>query len=871
MTGFLCGKMFFGSEQASRFALPGSKPQYAPDRVCDIKHIKLELSFDFEGRKLFGVASTTLQPINDGLKYVDFDSVELNIKRVTLGADMTLAFEQLGEKLRVYFDKPRKSDEELTVVISYEASPRRGLYFIAPDDAYPTKPFQIWSQGQDEDSRHWFPCYDYPNEKATSEVIVTVPSKYFALSNGKLVSVAEDKKQKTKTYHWKQEIPHVTYLITLTVGEFIELKDSYDGIPLLYYVPPGREEDARRSFKNTPDMIKFFSEKTGIKYPYEKYAQIAVADFIFGGMENTSATTLTDRTLHDERAHLDFSSDPLVAHELAHQWFGDLLTCKDWSHAWLNEGFATYFEALYKEHQLGIDEFRQSMLEKAEVYFKEDKERYRRPIVTRVYYEPIELFDRHLYQKGAWVLHMLRFVLGEELFWKSIRHYANKFKGQTVQTSDFINAITEATGKNLEWFFDEWIYKAGHPEFKVEYHWDEEAKQAQISVSQKQTNNELTPIFEMPVEILFKTSKNTERFRVFLHEKEQRFYFPSAEKPLMVRFDPGNWILKTLDFPVPKELLFYQLKHDEDVTGRMQAAEGLAKLGTLEVIEALKETILEDEFWGVQAAAAKALGTIHSGAARDALIGALAVKHPKARRAVVRALGEFKDELTANALLKVLEKDESYFVEAEAALALAKTKSPKAFEALQKALEKDSFDEVIRAHVFQGFGELRDARALPLALEWSKYGKPSQVRQAAVAALGKLGEGRHEVVDYLSDLLEDKDLWVRLAAIDALKELKDDRAIPALQRVIDRALDGRERRRAKEAIQKLKEGKDRSDELKKLREDLERLREENRQLRDRLDKVEAKTNKVQAPKRSNRSAARTHARHKASFRHLADV
>ncbi len=850
MTQYLCGYEF---NQVSRFALPGSKPHYAPDRLCDIKHIKLELSFDFERRKLFGVASTTLAPINDGLKYVDFDSVELNIKRVTLSTGTPLEFEQLGDKLRVYFDKPRKSDEELSIIISYEASPRRGLYFIAPDEAYPQKPFQIWSQGQDEDSRHWFPCYDYPNERATSEVIVTVPGRYFALSNGKLIGVTEDGQQKTKTYHWRQEIPHVTYLIALVVGEFIELKDSYDGIPLLHYVPPGREEDAQRSFKNTPDMMEFFSEKTGIKYPYEKYAQIAVADFIFGGMENTSATTLTDRTLHDERAHLDFSSDPLVAHELAHQWFGDLITCKDWSHAWLNEGFATYFEALYKEHQLGVDEFRQSMLEKAEIYFKEDKERYRRPIVTHVYHEPIELFDRHLYQKGAWVMHMLRFVLGEELFWKSIRHYTNKHKGQTVQTSDFINAITEATGKNLEWFFDEWIYKAGHPEFRVEYRWDEESKQAQISVSQRQTNDELTPVFEMPVEILFKTAKSTERFKVFLREKEQRFYFPLDEKPLMVRFDPGNWLLKTLEFTLPKEMLLYQLKHDEDVIGRMQAAEGLAKLGTLEVIEALKETVLNDKFWGVQAAAAKALGTIRSSAARDALIETLTVKHPKARRAVVRALGEFKDEIAAGALLKILEKDESYFVEAEAALALGKTKSSEAFEALQKALEKDSYDEVIRAHVFQGFGELRDARALSLAMDWSKYGKPSQVRQAAVTALGKLWEGKYEVLEYLSDLLDDKDLWVRLAAIDALKELKDDRAIPALERVVERALDGRERRRAKEAIQKLKEGKERSDELKKLREDLEKLREENRQLRDRLDKWEANANKARATKKSKKT------------------
>jgi aminopeptidase N len=845
--------MRYGLQEHRAFPLPGDRARYARDRTCDVRHIKLEVSLDLNERRLWGSVSTTLAPINDGLTRVEFDAVELDIKSVALAdGSAPLDFEVSDDKLRVDLGDPRPAGEQLTIVVEYECrDPRRGLYFIAPDEAYPDRPLQAWTQGQDEDSRHWFPCYDFPNEQATSEVVVTVPEPLTVVSNGLLTAVEVTEKPRKggprlRTFRWRQDVPHVSYLLSLVVGEFARVGEQWDGIPVEYYMPPGREEDGRRAFGKTPEMLRFFSERIGIRYPYAKYAQVAVHDFIFGGMENVSATTVTHHALHDERAHLDYSADPLVAHELAHQWYGDLLTCRDWAHAWLNEGFATYFDLLFKEHDLGVDEFRYAVFLDAESYFEEDRDRYRRPIVSNVYHEPIDLFDRHLYEKGGLVLHMLRFVLGDELFWKAIRHYTAKHRGTNVVTTDLQRAIEEATGRNLDWFFDQWVYAAGHPDLKAEYSWDDEAKSARLSIKQTQPEGDGTPVFRLPMDVAFTTSEGVHTFRIDVREREQSFHFPLPAKPVTVRLDPGNWTLKTLDFTRPKELLLHQLQHDPDVMGRIEAAKALAKLGTLEIVAALKRAVLEDPFWGVQAEAAKVLGKVRSKAALEALAECLTVRHPKARRGAVRGLGEFRDEAAAHALLPVLKRDKSYYVEAEAAKSLGKTRSPQAFEALEKALAKDSHNEVIRYMAFEGLGELRDERAVPLCIEWTRYGRPPRARQGAVLALGKLAEALgstsaagQRIFDRLVELLDDPWLQVRLQSVISLQDIGEAKAVPHLEALAARELDGRIVRRAREAALRLRESRQRSDEVRRLREDVEKLQQDNRELRDRVDRLEA--------------------------------
>ena len=291
--------------------------------------------------------------------------------------------------------------------------------------------------------------------------------------------------------------PHSTYLITLTASEFVSFHDRVGSLPVDYYVTKNVDEaTARRFMGKTPAMIRFFSDKTGQPYPYPKYAQVCVPEF-GGGMENTSATSMTDSALLDEIEVLERDEDGLVAHELAHQWFGDLLTCKDWSHIWLNEGFASYFDPLFAEHDLGEDEFRLRMDGALKSYMGNDR-MYRRPIVETRYSSPMEMFDGMTYAKGGCVLHMLRGLLGDEAWWKGIRGYVAKHKFQVVDTDDFRKAMEEASGKDLKWFFDQWLYKAGHPELKVRWHYEDADKTVRVKVEQTQKLDEQTPLFRLP-------------------------------------------------------------------------------------------------------------------------------------------------------------------------------------------------------------------------------------------------------------------------------------------------------------------------------------------------------------------------------------
>jgi aminopeptidase N len=830
------------------FALPGDRPHYARDLDVDVRHIKLEIAIDPKARTVAGTATHRLAAINDGVRTITFDAAEMRITGVTVGGKKA-AFDYADPVLRIEVPgAPLKAGVETEVAIAYSAEPRRGLYFTAPDKDYPDKPLQAWTQGQDEDSRHWYPCIDFPNHRQTSEVIVTVPAGMISIGNGELRGVTEDRRAKTKTYHWYMDTPHVTYLLSQIVGDFAEIEHEWQGVKVQYYGPRGREQDLQRTLERTPAMLSFFSDVTGEKYPYPRYAQTFVADFIFGGMENISATTLTDTALLDKRASIDADSDGLLAHELAHQWFGDLLTCRDWAHGWLNEGFATYFEALFTEHHKGTDEFRYELYQNTQIYMGEDSNRYRRPIVHNVYNEPIDLFDRHLYEKGSLVLHMIRTVLGDELWSKAVRHYVATHKNTNVTTPDLQRAIERATGRNIDWLFDEYVYRGGHPSFRLAYEWDEEKKQAKLSVQQTQDDKD-APAYRLPVLVDFTVDGKKHEFTVQVEEKAHNFYFTLPARPQMVRFDPGHNFLKTVEFKRGKEMLLYQLKNDDDVVGRIEAARELAKLGTREAVDALKDAVMGDAFWGVQNEAARALGSIRSEIARDALLACMKVKHPKARRGVVQALGQFRhDAKAAAALEQVLRKgDESYYVEGAAAHALGQTRAPTAFETLRDvAMTKESQNDVIRASALNGMTELRDERALPIAVEWTRRGKSNSVRGIATLALGKIGQlsdrAKDDAYDRLVELLPDEWLRVRLNAIAALADLKDTRALGELARTRDRDLDGRVVRAAREAAARIRDGADKSEELRQLRTDLDKLLEENRGLRDRLDRLEARAN-----------------------------
>ncbi len=475
------------------FAFPNTRKRFAADRVVDIEHLALVIDVDPALRTVAGTATLRARGLAAGARAIELDAVDLAIDKVILDG-APAPFRHDGKKLRVELASALAVGSQLDLAITYRGAPRRGLYFIAPDDGYPTKPVQVWSQGQDEDSRHWFPCFDSPHEKATTEVTVTVPAPLFALSNGTLVS--DRTSGGKRTLHWRLDVPHSCYLVTLAVGDFVAIETTWRDTPVVYYVQRGREANAERTLARTPAMLELFSNRFGVPYPYPRYAQVFVADFIFGGMENTSATTLTDTILLDERASLDYDVDALISHELAHQWFGDLVTCRDWGEGWLNEGFATYSEYLWREAHEGRDAADLEMDDWGDAYMGEDGNRYRRTIATKLYEEPIDIFDHHLYEKGGRVLHMLRDLLGDGAFFASLAHYLGKHRHGVVESRDLARAVEDATGRVVDWFFSQWVIDgAGHPELDVKIAWDAATSLASVTVEQTQKVDAVTPLF----------------------------------------------------------------------------------------------------------------------------------------------------------------------------------------------------------------------------------------------------------------------------------------------------------------------------------------------------------------------------------------
>ncbi len=848
-----CGALTTHAGLADRrpFNIPGDKPVWGRDRPLTVDHQRLEFAFNIPRGLVRGKATTTFRPRNDGLREAVFDAIELDVASVTDAAGRALKFTAGDGKLRVDLARARSASTAITIVVTYSCTPRRGLYFNHAEPAYPNRPAQIWTQGQAEDSGFYFPCIDYPGEKYTSEVIATVPPGWFALSNGRLVETRET--ARANTYHWLQDIPHPAYLITLAAAEFDVVEDDADGVPIQYYGPRGAGDDLVRAFGRTPEMVRFFVDKIGVEYPWAKYATVAVADFIFGGMENTSATTMTDTLLHDERAHEDVAeaADAITAHELAHQWFGDLLTCREWSHGWLHESFATYFDSLFVEHYRGFDAFRYDVWRKGNTYLQEDTGAYRRPLVQNVYSEPIDIFDRHLYERGSVVLDMLRTVLGDELWWKAIHHYVRLHAQSDVLTHDFQRAIEQSTGRNVDWFFDQWVWKGGHPDLKVAYSWDAAHTSATVTLEQTQTpDDKLTSIYRVSMEIAFHTARGVRAFPIELREARQTFVFPLDGEPSFVAIDPGARVLKTLAFEPGEKMLKAQLDGDPQVIGRIEAARGLAKLGTRTAVEALRAALLkarETDF--VRAEIATALGGVKSELARDALIAAIGAQPSRVRRAVAAALGQFaNDAEAAKALAGLLagRGDTSYYVQASAADALGRTRDTSALTTLRRVLGRPAHNDVITVGALTGMGQSRDVAAIPVLLEYTEWGKHQNARRVAVDALGALGPFADEptrlrIRERLEALLNDKWLRVQLSAVSALAALKDVRAAAALNTEATRALDGRIRRSARLAARTLAEGADRAADVKSLQDRVEQLQASNQRLTDRLVKLEAQS------------------------------
>ncbi len=848
------------ADGARGFQMPGDAPRWSRPRPFAVESLRAEVTLDLASRSVDGDATLRVRRIDGTATEVLLDAIDFELHEVFLD----------GQPARHRYDgrvlaiSVSLEAREITVRVRYRVTPRRGLYFVTatppmtrPDPS--AAPTEVWSQGQDEDNRCWLPLADHPGERMQSEIIARVPRGWFALSNGTLESHSREGQGpdgEHERFHWRQSTPHAPYLITLACGRFDEKHDEHGELSVDYYVPVGRAGDIARSLGDTPKMIALFEQRLGTKFPWDKYAQVVVHDFIFGGMENTSATTLYDRALLDERAAIDVDMASLVAHELAHQWFGDLVTCRDWSHAWLNEGFATYCEHLWREHADGEDEYLLGLEHDQDVYLDEDRDRYRRPIVTNVWSKPIDIFDRHLYQKGGLVLHTLRRHLGDDAFFRGLQHYLATMRGKSAETRDLHRALEDATGRSLEAFFDQWIARAGHPSLEItSEHADGLLK---LTVAQTQAQRDGTGVFTLSLPLRVVTEESSDEITLEVTRPRETFAIKCAKAPKMVLVDPASHVLGTFDNRLSTALLTEQLASAPRAQPRWRAARALARRNEPKAQKALATALARDAFWGVRAEAATALGEQRTADALQALLsaatpndtGALAETDARVRRSIAQALGRFEGESrAADALLAwITAGDRSYLVEGELRRSLGKTRDPRAFDVLSRCFEDDavSWGESVRQGAVDGLASLRDARALDVLTRALGAEHGPMVRRSAMIGLGKartITTDEPRLVDVREAIvraLETFDPGVRSSGARALASLRDPAAGGPLQRLIDRDLDGRVKRIAKEAQRDLRERLAKGRESTAFKDDLEKLQKEVRELRDKLATIEAR-------------------------------
>jgi aminopeptidase N len=742
---------------------------YVRSHDYDLVHQRIELwDFDWDSTAFKGRVTTTLIALRPGLDSIILDAGKLlTIRRVTAASGTSLRFATHGDTLVVYPAKPVAFHDTTRFAIEYRGrvDNRRGLNFI-PATGEPHRPQQIWSQGEDINNHYWFPTYDFPNDRMTWSLRATVPAQYAVVSNGRLVL---DRKNAsgTRTVEWSQDLPSSTYLVSLIVAPLTRLTDSWRGIPVDYYVYREDTALARRLFRVTPDMIDVYSRLTGIKYPWAKYAQTTVADF-FGGMENVSATTLVD-WLPDARAYQDrpWYQWILIPHELAHQWFGDYVTTVDWANMWLNEGFAEFMPGQYWRVKLGAHAEEDYFLDEY-THFMEIDRRRRMPLAA--------LASNNIYPKGALVLRMLERYLGAERFWASIHAFLTRHALENATTDDLRQAVLHATGENLDWFWDEWIYQAGYPQFTVAAAYDTAASKLTLTVIQTQDDSGAadstglrftTPaVFRMPVTIRVGTAAADVVQRVTLQAREQTIDFAGlTTPPTMVVFDDGNTVLKSLTFEQPTAWLATQLRRDSDLWNRLWVIQQLATRGSDAVAAAaLAEAAMGGDYFRTRAHAVEALGGFPPAVALPVLESALRDTSAAVRQSAVAALGEIGGDRAIALAHTAFTADPSYQVRAAAVAALASADPANQRTVIAQALALPSYQDAIATAALRAIAQSNDTSFIDQV-----EGLLGQFRVPAhvLGALANRGSAR--ALDVLTHHLDDERPHVRRWVLQAFQ------------------------------------------------------------------------------------------------------
>ncbi|MDP6796046.1 MAG: M1 family metallopeptidase, partial [Verrucomicrobiota bacterium] len=810
--------------------------RYAPDRAVDIQHFDLDVTPDFNNRRVTGTATFTFQPILKPLGQLRLDAHDLEIHAVTGSADIA-AWRNTDRALIVTFAKPIAPTTQAKLTVTYEAEPKKGLYFRTPEMGYDPGDTHIWTQGESIEARHWFPCFDAPNEFFTSTMTCRVPKEMVVLSNGRKVSDAVDEETKLRVVKWSQDKPHVNYLITLVAGHFKRLEDKHGDLSMSFWTAPSDFANAANSFRYTKECMEYFEKEIGVPYPWAKYDQVTVQDFHWGGMENTSISTLNASTLFSSETENIRSSQGLMAHELAHQWFGDLVTCKDWSQLWLNEGFATYYTHLFAGHKDGIDEMRYGLYRDRKSLTSRNGDNT--AMVNRKYDTPMEMFRKYgflSYGKGSWVLHMLRSQLGPELFRKCVKTYLERHRHGNVVTEDLRSIIEEHSGRSFDRFFDQYVFHAHHPELKISYAWDEKTKLAKLGIKQEQKVDTNVLLFHVRLPVRFTVDGQALDRSVHVTQAEEDFYFRLAKAPSIVRIDPGVTLLARLSFTPPTALLHAQLADETDALGRLQAVEMLAKRKDKTTLEKLKHALQNDTFYAVRIAASKALRGIGGDDALAALIDSTDQPNAKVRQQVISSIASQYKPAALAALKQSVANEKNPAIRARAIGGLTGHNDKQARKLIDAALGSDTFrhqlaDAAVSALRKQdrpaNIAKIRDA----MENDGAKF--TTRGYAGALGALGHLGrnqKNKAKLREFLVGHVNSPKRRVALGAIDALGQLGDPRAISVLEKLTGAAEDDPARKAAEQAIEKLRAARKPADDYKNLRKEVTNLKQANSKL-----------------------------------------
>ena len=688
-------------------------------RTFDLLHTKLDLRFNWAQEEVIGKAFLKLTPYFYPSSTLTLDAKDFDIQNIALGKEFrVLDYVYDGKQIKINLDKEYQRGQEINVMVDYTCTPSggdnssaaitsdQGLFFINPRGEDGAKPQQIWTQGETEFNSRWYPTIDKPNERATQEILLTVEDRFVTLSNGLLQSSVANA-DGTRTDHWVMDLPHAPYLSMIAVGEFSIEKEDWQGKEVAYYVEPEYKEDAKSIFAHTPEMLTFFSNITGLEYPWQKYAQIVVRDYVSGAMENTTSVVFGEFVQKHQRELIDNHNDAIVAHEMLHHWFGDYVTCESWSNLTLNEGFANYAEYLWLEHKYGRDEADHHRIQEIQGYLYQASQ-VMHPLIDFSYANNESMFDAHSYNKGGLVLHMLRELVGDEAFYSALNLYLKEHAFSAVEVHDLRLAFEETTGLDLNWFFNQWYLSAGHPVIDFDYEWMESQN---LSINIHQIQDKALPTFRIPTSVeIYYEDGSTERQPLVIEQRNQTLNLKTSSKPTLVVLDPDRTQLAIINSTYDQAQYRSIYRKSSALALRTEALAKVSSENSPENQDIIKSA-LTDPFWAVRNAA-----LMHYDWSKnegdESLLKQLASSdpHSSVRAEAIYQIGELRIDRFKDIIAAGINNHEAYPVVAASIVTLKELDEDLALEKI-RTLESEKQSDIVAA-ISSIYGSAHDTSKL---------------------------------------------------------------------------------------------------------------------------------------------------------------